>query len=139
MEQETRQAAANHEAIAKLFPQLCRSPLHLLRLVPGEHAPHAEGHRPLRIGVVLSGGQAPGGHNVITGIFDYLAKQHPGSVLIGFKDGPRGIINNDHKLLTARELVRGGVEVLSGGLVDGACSACSVTCVAHLDARLNRN
>ncbi|KAL6774582.1 hypothetical protein ACKKBG_A25560 [Auxenochlorella protothecoides x Auxenochlorella symbiontica] len=119
VEQETRQAAANHEAIAKLFPQLCRSPLHLLRLVPGEHAPHAEGHRPLRIGVVLSGGQAPGGHNVITGIFDYLAKQHPGSVLIGFKDGPRGIINNDHKLLTARELEfyrnQGGFHLICSG------------------------
>lgn len=48
--------------------------------------------KPLRIGVVLSGGQAAGGHNVITGLFDALKKFHHESQLIGFLNGPSGII-----------------------------------------------
>ncbi len=54
----------------------------------------ADGHRPLKVGVVLSGGQAAGGHNVITGIYDALKKLNSQSSLIGFLDGPSGIIKN---------------------------------------------
>ena len=56
---------------------------------------------PLRVGVVLSGGQAPGGNNVIAGLFDALKKIHPDSVLIGFLNGPSGIINNKSIEITA--------------------------------------
>ena len=45
----------------------------------------------LRIGCVQSGGQAPGGHNVIVGIFEYIKRMHPGSQLFGFTGGPEGI------------------------------------------------
>lgn len=76
-------------------------------------------HAPLRVGVVLSGGQAPGGHNVITGIFDGLASRYPGSVLIGFLDGPSGIVNHRWKELTV-EVVRafrnmGGFDMIGSG------------------------
>jgi len=47
---------------------------------------------PLTVGVVLSGGQAPGGHNVIAGIWDALQKTNPGSRLLGFLNGPKGVI-----------------------------------------------
>eukprot|EP01068_Selenidium_serpulae_P018532 Selendium_serpulae@DN6465_c1_g1_i1.p1 len=62
--------------------------------------PHPEGravwetHTPMRIGVVLSGGQAAGGHNVISGIYDYVKLCNPNSQLIGFVGGPQGIYNN---------------------------------------------
>lgn len=49
---------------------------------------------PLRIGVVLSGGQAPGGHNVIAGVYDALQKLHKGSLLYGFLGGPSGLVEN---------------------------------------------
>ncbi|MGE0671172.1 MAG: diphosphate--fructose-6-phosphate 1-phosphotransferase, partial [Parachlamydiales bacterium] len=44
----------------------------------------------LRVGVVLTGGQAAGGHNVITGLFDALKRLHPQSRLFGFLGGPGG-------------------------------------------------
>lgn len=49
---------------------------------------------PIKVGVVLSGGQAPGGHNVIAGLYDALKKINPQSSLIGFRDGPSGIVKN---------------------------------------------
>jgi diphosphate-dependent phosphofructokinase len=49
---------------------------------------------PLRVGVVLSGGQAPGGHNVIAGLYDALSSIHKDSSLIGFCNGPMGIVEN---------------------------------------------
>ncbi|MCK5201112.1 MAG: 6-phosphofructokinase, partial [Spirochaetales bacterium] len=48
----------------------------------------------INIGVVLSGGQAPGGHNVISGLFDAMGKANPESRLIGFLGGPSGILEN---------------------------------------------
>ncbi|MDR2739901.1 MAG: diphosphate--fructose-6-phosphate 1-phosphotransferase [Treponema sp.] len=50
--------------------------------------------RRLSVGVILSGGQAPGGHNVITGLYDGLKKGNPGSKLFGFLGGPSGLIDN---------------------------------------------
>ncbi|GHV90594.1 pyrophosphate--fructose 6-phosphate 1-phosphotransferase [Spirochaetia bacterium] len=50
--------------------------------------------RVLAVGVILSGGQAPGGHNVIAGLFDGLKKGNPESKLYGFLGGPSGLINN---------------------------------------------
>ncbi|MDR1025375.1 MAG: diphosphate--fructose-6-phosphate 1-phosphotransferase [Treponema sp.] len=50
--------------------------------------------RKLRVGVILSGGQAPGGHNVIAGLFDGLKRGNPESVLYGFLGGPSGLIGN---------------------------------------------
>ena len=55
---------------------------------------------PKRIGVVLSGGQAPGGHNIICGIFDRAKAYHPDSRVFGFMDGPHGIFSGNFYLLT---------------------------------------
>ncbi|MBR3532505.1 MAG: diphosphate--fructose-6-phosphate 1-phosphotransferase, partial [Clostridiales bacterium] len=47
------------------------------------------------VGVILSGGQAPGGHNVITGLYDALTAADSNNVLLGFKGGPDGLLKND--------------------------------------------
>lgn len=51
---------------------------------------------PVKIGCVLSGGQAPGGHNVISGLYDMVKAIHPESVLIGFLKGPHGIFTGNY-------------------------------------------
>ena len=48
------------------------------------------------VGVILSGGQAPGGHNVICGLYDALKATDKDNVLYGFKGGPSGLIENDY-------------------------------------------
>lgn len=80
------------KAIETLFP-------HLNHQVVKFRKSEKEQHKPLRVGVVLSGGQAAGGHNVIVGLFRALKKLNVGSELIGFLDGPIGIINNKTKPL----------------------------------------
>lgn len=74
---------------------------------------------PLKIGVVFSGGQAAGGHNVIAGLFDALKKIHPKSSLIGFLDGPSGIIKGVQKELVQEEIDSyrnlGGFDLLGSG------------------------
>ncbi|MBQ9495865.1 MAG: diphosphate--fructose-6-phosphate 1-phosphotransferase [Treponema sp.] len=75
--------------------------------------------KPLIVGIVLSGGQAPGGHNVIAGIFDAIKKQNPRSKLFGFKGGPSGLINGDY-IEIKRNLVdeyrnTGGFDMIGSG------------------------
>lgn len=79
--------------IAPLFPHLNTQ---VIKFKVGEK----QTLPPIRVGVVLSGGQAAGGHNVIVGLFRGLKKLNTQSELIGFLDGPAGIINNKTKLLT---------------------------------------
>jgi len=73
----------------------------------------------LKIGAVFSGGQAPGGHNVLAGIFDALQRLNPKSKLVGFLDGPGGIISNRHTELSTSKLAQyrnqGGFDLLGSG------------------------
>lgn len=75
--------------------------------------------KPLRVGVVLSGGQAAGGHNVIAGLLDILEQIHPESRLIGFLDGPKGLIDHRYKELTQEVVApyrnQGGFDLLGSG------------------------
>jgi diphosphate-dependent phosphofructokinase len=68
---------------------------------------------------VLSGGPAPGGHNVIAGLFDAAKRAHPDSVVIGFLAGPKGIITDKHKEITAEMVAHylnsGGFHMLGTG------------------------
>ncbi|KAL9266874.1 Pyrophosphate--fructose 6-phosphate 1-phosphotransferase subunit beta-like protein [Drosera capensis] len=89
-------AAGNPGEIAKLFPCLFGQPSSVL--VPSETA---GSDQKLKIGVVLSGGQAPGGHNVICGIFDYLETRAKGSTIYGFRGGPAGIMKCKYVELTS--------------------------------------
>ncbi|KAG2688451.1 hypothetical protein I3760_09G095400 [Carya illinoinensis] len=73
----------------------------------------------LKIGVVLSGGQAPGGHNVISGIFDYLQERAKGSTLYGFKGGPAGIMKCKYVELSTDYIYpyrnQGGFDMICSG------------------------
>ena len=64
----------------------------------------AEYQRKRKIGVVFSGGPAPGGHNVIAGLYDAMQKANPESVLYGFLLGPDGIIENEAVELTGERV-----------------------------------
>jgi pyrophosphate--fructose-6-phosphate 1-phosphotransferase len=74
----------------------------LVEIIPAEGQPRQEA--PRRLGIVLSGGPAPGGHNVIAGVFEAAKRAHPDNRLIGFLSGPKGIITNKHTEVT-REMV----------------------------------
>ncbi len=76
-------------------------------------------HKALRVGVVLSGGQAAGGHNVISGLFDALKSMNPKSELLGFLDGPIGIIKSNYKKLDGETIHgyrnQGGFDLIGSG------------------------
>ena len=83
------QSVDNQEEIKQLFPNTYGMPL--IEFVEGGEANTAR----MNVGVILSGGQAPGGHNVITGLYDALKKLNPENRLYGFLMGPGGLV--DHK------------------------------------------
>lgn len=103
----------SNPAIQELFPHLIQQPI--LALKPGTILET----KPLKVGVVLSGGQAPGGHNVITGLLDALKKLNSHSQLIGFLDGPNGIIKNRFVDLTLDKVAlyrnQGGFDMIGSG------------------------
>jgi pyrophosphate--fructose-6-phosphate 1-phosphotransferase len=88
----------------------------LVTFAEGESNPRKE---PISIGVVLSGGQAPGGHNVIAGIFDAMTAANPQSKLYGFLSGPAGILENRAIELTANFIDTfrntGGFDMIGSG------------------------
>ncbi|CAN8305430.1 unnamed protein product [Cochlearia groenlandica] len=108
-------AAGNPEEIAKLFPGLYGQPS--VSVVPDQSA--ASSGQKLKIGVVLSGGQAPGGHNVISGLFDYLQERAKGSTFYGFKGGPAGIMKCKYVELNAEYIQpyrnQGGFDMICSG------------------------
>jgi pyrophosphate--fructose-6-phosphate 1-phosphotransferase len=95
--------------------------------------------KPLRLGIVLSGGPAPGGHNVIAGLFHAAKAAHPDSRVIGFLAGPKGIITDKHKEITAdlvsHYLNSGGFHLLGTGRdkidTPEKMAQCRETCTAH--------
>ncbi|KAF8071416.1 hypothetical protein N665_1128s0014 [Sinapis alba] len=108
-------AAGNPDEIAKLFPGLYGQPS--VSVVPDQSA--ALSGQKLKIGVVLSGGQAPGGHNVISGLFDYLQERAKGSTFYGFKGGPAGIMKCKYVELNAEYIHpyrnQGGFDMICSG------------------------
>jgi diphosphate-dependent phosphofructokinase len=75
--------------------------------------------KPRRLGIVLSGGPAPGGHNVIAGLFQAAKAAHPDSQVLGFLAGPKGIITNKCMEITddmvSHHLNSGGFHMLGTG------------------------
>ncbi|HEY3376424.1 MAG TPA: diphosphate--fructose-6-phosphate 1-phosphotransferase [Armatimonadota bacterium] len=88
--------ATDAEQIAQLFPNTYGQPEAKLVAGAGNISTAA-----LKVGVVLSGGQAPGGHNVIAGLFDALKAANPETKLYGFLKGPGGIMKGKYQELTA--------------------------------------
>jgi len=110
---EKTTSIANKEEIESLFPNSYGKPL----LTPKRSDDLM--NRPLKVGVVLSGGQAAGGHNVITGLFDALKEIHHESTLLGFLNGPSGIVEG--KILELSEDLlanyrnQGGFDLIGSG------------------------
>ncbi len=102
------------DEIRKDFPYSIDKPL--LRIKAGKGDLVTE---PITVGVVFSGGQAPGGHNVVAGLLDALKAANPASRLIGFLGGPIGVIRNNYVELTP-DLVQpyrntGGFDMIASG------------------------
>jgi pyrophosphate--fructose-6-phosphate 1-phosphotransferase len=75
--------------------------------------------REIKVGIILSGGQAPGGHNVIAGLYDGLKKGNPQSTLYGFRGGPSGLIENK-TIVLSDEIIdvyrnTGGFDIIGSG------------------------
>ena len=96
----------------------------------------------LRVGVFFSGGPAPGGHNVITGLFDALRKWNSKSTAVGFLDGPIGLLKNSSRELRRKEIdaVRntGGFSLLGTGRAkieteEEISKAADIVCSQRLD------
>ena len=112
-EGEPTQSVGDQEEIKKLFPNTYGMPL--VEFVPGDEAMSQK----INVGVILSGGQAPGGHNVISGIFDAVKKLNPENKLYGFLMGPGGLVDHNYKELTA-EIIddyrnTGGFDIIGSG------------------------
>ena len=90
------EAAGNRDEIKQLFPQTYGMPI--VTFEPGDPG---DPMPPINAGVILSGGQAPGGHNVIAGLFDGLKAANPASRLFGFILGPGGLVEHKYMELTA--------------------------------------
>ncbi|MBQ9777076.1 MAG: diphosphate--fructose-6-phosphate 1-phosphotransferase, partial [Lentisphaeria bacterium] len=93
-EGEPTTAVADVEKIKAIFETTFGSPV--LTFEAGE----AKAMPAITAGVILSGGQAPGGHNVIAGLYDGLKSLNPANRLIGFLKGPDGLIKNQYMELT---------------------------------------
>ena len=84
-------AQSNQKELEAIFPHLYGKPI--IKFVAG--GSDFDG-KPMKFGVILSGGQAPGGHNVISGLYDALKKGNKASKLYGFLGGPAGLGKGDY-------------------------------------------
>ncbi|MBP5645944.1 MAG: diphosphate--fructose-6-phosphate 1-phosphotransferase [Bacteroidaceae bacterium] len=114
VEGEPTQSVADQEEVKKLFPNTYGMPC--LKFEPTEGS---VARKTLNAGVILSGGQAPGGHNVIAGLFDGLKKLDPANKLYGFILGPGGLVDHNYMELTADIIDEyrntGGFDIIGSG------------------------
>ena len=107
------QSVADQEEIKKLFPNTYGMPI-----VEFEPATEANTTK-MNVGIILSGGQAPGGHNVITGLFDQIKKLNPENRLFGFILGPGGLVDHNYMELTSEIIDEyrntGGFDMIGSG------------------------
>lgn len=113
-EGEETQSAADQEVIKRLFPNTYGKKE--ITFVQGENT--AEAKKQV-VGVILSGGQAPGGHNVICGLYDALKAANTENVLYGFKNGPIGLIEDDYLIFDDAYINQfrntGGFDIIGSG------------------------
>ncbi len=114
-EGKATQSVADQEEIKKLFPNTYGLPV--ITMEPSAEAPKAQ--PAINVGVILSGGQAPGGHNVISGLFDGLKRLNPENKLYGFLGGPSGLIEGKYQELT-KDIIdeyrnTGGFDIIGSG------------------------
>jgi pyrophosphate--fructose-6-phosphate 1-phosphotransferase len=115
VEGKTTESVADQDSIKNLFPNTYGMPI----ITFESGAETQETTKALTVGVILSGGQAPGGHNVISGLYDGLKRINPANRLYGFLGGPGGLIDNDTIEITD-DLVdhyrnTGGFDIIGSG------------------------
>ena len=107
------QSVGDQEEIKKLFPNTYGMPL--VEFVPGDVA----NAKKMNVGIILSGGQAPGGHNVICGLFDAVKKLNPENRVFGFLMGPGGLVDHNYMELTSDLIDQyrntGGFDMIGSG------------------------
>ena len=107
------QSVGDQEEIKKLFPNTYGMPL--IEFVPGDKVADNK----INVGVILSGGQAPGGHNVICGIFDAVKKMNKDNKVYGFLMGPGGLVDHNYMELTDERVDEyrntGGFDMIGSG------------------------
>lgn len=113
-EGEVTQSVADQEAIKELFPNTYGMPL--IKFVETTDIVNFPA---INVGVILSGGQAPGGHNVISGIFDGIKTLNKNSKVYGFILGPGGLVDHNYMELTADIIDEyrntGGFDIIGSG------------------------
>lgn len=114
VEGKPTQSVADQEEIKALFPNTYGLP----EIIFEKKAGNSQG-KPLNVGVILSGGQAPGGHNVISGLFDGIKKINKESKLYGFLMGPGGLVDHNYLELTSDIIDEyrntGGFDIIGSG------------------------
>jgi pyrophosphate--fructose-6-phosphate 1-phosphotransferase len=108
------ESVADQAEIAKMFPKTYGMPV-----LSFEATDAKKDYPAMNVGVILSGGQAPGGHNVISGLYDGLKSQNSESKLFGFLGGPSGLTDNDYQELTSDVIDHyrntGGFDIIGSG------------------------
>ena len=114
VEGKRTESVADQAEIKKLFPHTYGMPI--ITFEPSNLSDKGE---PINVGVMLSGGQAPGGHNVISGLFDGIKAINKNSKLYGFLNGPSGLVNHDYIELTSDIIDEyrntGGFDIIGAG------------------------
>ena len=115
VEGEPTQSVADQEEIKALFPNTYGLP----ELTFEKDPKPAKATAPFNVGVILSGGQAPGGHNVISGLFDGIKAINKESRLYGFLMGPGGLVDHQYIELTSSIIDEyrntGGFDIIGSG------------------------
>lgn len=113
VEDAATQSVGNQAEIKELFPNTYGMPVITFESGAPVELP------PFNVGIILSGGQAPGGHNVISGLFDGVKSLNPANKLYGFILGPGGLVDHNYMEITPELMDQyrntGGFDIIGSG------------------------
>ena len=113
-EGEDTQSVADQDKIKALFPNTYGK-----KEITFQKGQNTSAAKKQVVGVILSGGQAPGGHNVVCGLYDALKATNKDNVLFGFKGGPSGLLENDYVIFDDEYIDQyrntGGFDIIGSG------------------------